>query len=114
MNKSHTYLWTIILILSLSLNTYAAEKPDSLIKRGYTKTGIYYEVHGKISLSQRADNITVTRQVTYDGKINPEKQILWTESIDGITCTGILSLVQHTYMGNKTVAVYKGTLTAQT
>lgn len=47
MKKSHTYLWTIILILSLSLNTYAAEKPDSLIKRGYTKTGIYYEVHGK-------------------------------------------------------------------
>lgn len=110
MKKLYTPLLTIFLLLSLSINAHAAENPDSLITNGYTKEGIYYEVHGEVSLPYASDSITVTRQVTYEGKVTPESQISWTESIDGIICTGTLKLTQFSYRNNKTVAVYRGTL----
>ncbi len=100
-----------IVLLSLSFHTYAAESPHSpLIATGYTSEGIYYEVHGDTSLPYRSDHITVTRQVTYDGKVTPEQQISWTESIGGVTYTGTLNLFQSSYRNNKTIAGYRGTL----
>lgn len=111
MKKIFHLLFIVAFILSLSFPVQASESFWPQITSGYTENGIYYEVYGQTFLQPRSDSIFVTRQVTYEGRINPEKQIFWKESVNGVTYTGNLKLAQVMHDVNKTIAFYRGTLT---
>ena len=104
MKKLFTILFSFVLVLSLSFTVHAEQELLPLIASGYTEDGIYYEIRGEISLS---------REVTYEGKVSPPRQTFWRESISGTAYTGTLTLVYSRYINNKTIAIYEGTLTAQ-
>lgn len=112
--KKLSYLSPVLVfILALSVSVQASENLMTLIISGYTESGIYYEVLGQTSIQPSSDNISVTRQVIYEGKIVPERQIFWQETINGVACTGTLKLSEVIYKDNKTMAIYRGTLTVK-
>lgn len=110
MKKTYHLLLIIAFILTLSIPVQASENFLPQITSGYTDDGIYYEVYGQTSVQSRSDSISVARQVVYEGRVNPEKQIFWQETIDGVAYTGTLKLAQIIYGKNKTIAVYEGIL----
>lgn len=100
-------------ILSLSVPVHAETDQLPFIQSGYTEDGIYYEVHGEPPAQYRSISQEVTRQVTYEGKVNPPQQLYWEEQIYGITYTGTLQLVGLIYRNNQTIASYKGIITSK-
>ena len=113
MKKTYYLLSVLAFILALSVPVQASENSMPVITSGYTENGIYYEVYGQTFLQPRSDSISVTRQVIYENIINPERQIFWKESINGVTYTGTLKLTQVMHDIDKTIAIYKGTLTVK-
>ena len=101
---------TTVLALSLSVPVHAETDQLPFIQSGYTEDGIYYEVHGEPPAQYRSISQEVTRQVTYEGKVNPPQQLYWEEQIYGITYTGNLQLVNLVYGNNQTTAYYKGVI----
>lgn len=113
MKRFYSLVLTITLALSLSLPVHAETDQLPFIKSGYTEEGIYYEVHGEALSQYRSISQTVTRQVTYEGDVTPPKQLLWEETIHGITYTGTLQLTTSIYTKGQTIASYRGVITAK-
>ena len=115
MKKTFIFLLFLIPMFFLSVPVQAEEYPAIMITSGYTAEGIYYEVYDEMpALVQRSGaGMNVSRTVIYYGKITPEREISWRETINGIQYTGILHLAKSDYdpVENKTTAVYRGTLT---
>lgn len=115
MKKISAFLLCNILLLSISLTSYAQEQ-YTIINNGYTSNGIYYTVYELDTLlnSERVvgDKITVTREFQFSGIIQPSSEQNYTEYVNGVCYTGILTLYAFTYENGNTLAVYKGTLTA--
>ncbi len=115
MKRIYSLLLASVLILSLSVPVCAETAEFPVITSGYTEEGIFYEIHGETFSLRRGDSQFVTRYVTYSGKVTPQAQLSWTETLNGVSYTGTLSLIRQMYdkKENKTYATYAGTLTAQ-
>ena len=85
---------------------------------GFTPSGIFYQA---ITISETYDSlivpyantISLTKEITYSGIIIPDNSISWKETISGTTYSGTLYLQSFHYSNSKTIATYKGTLTAE-
>lgn len=112
-------LLTFIFVLFLSFPVQVEERQNlSLIMRGETEDGIYYEIYGDTfeTLAQRGSvSLLVTRIVIYHGKVTPPAQISWVESIDDVIYTGTLHIRQYRYNAKNNIvsATYEGFITAQ-
>lgn len=113
MKRFYSLILTITLALFLSIPVHAETDQLPFIKSGYTENGIYYEVHGEALSQYRSISQPVTREVTYEGKVNPPSQLYWEETIHGITYTGTLQLASSIYIKGQTVASYIGVITAK-
>lgn len=109
------YLKILILSLLMSLffcsNAYAQDNIH-LISSGYTEEGIYYEVYGSTPNTFLRGALSVTRKITYNGKVNPPSSIYWRENISGVNYAGTLTLIDFMYYAdtNQTTATYSGTI----
>lgn len=113
MKQFYSLILTAILALFLSVPVHAETDQLPFIKSGYTEDGVYYEVHGETLSQYRSISQKVTRQVTYEGEINPPRQLSWEETIHGITYSGTLQLIGLVYTKGQTVASYSGTITSK-
>lgn len=113
MKRFYSLILSITLALSLSFPVHAETDQLPLIKSGYTDEGIYYEVHGAALSQYRSISQPVTREVTYEGNINPPRELYWKETIHGITYTGTLQLTAKLYLKGQTIATYSGVITAK-
>lgn len=113
MKQFYRLVLTVVFALALSVPVHAEADQLPFIKSGYTENGIYYEVHGESLAQCRSISQTVTRQVTYQGEVNPPQQLYWEETSHGITYAGTLQLVDLVYMNNQTIASYTGVITSK-
>ncbi len=103
------------LILFFPLSVHASEQPPHLSTNGYTKENVHYEVQGAFYIRLAANSIFVSREVTYNGKVIPSRQIDWQEKVGDVSYSGTLTLKKSTYSvaTQKTIASYEGILTAK-
>lgn len=106
-----TILLIISIIIIIPLTVYAQDD-GSLLMSGYTTDGIFYEVFGEELTLNARGNISVDRQIVYNGKVTPPATLVWVEEISGVTYSGTLKLKFYTYSveENKTTACYTGVL----
>lgn len=85
----------------------------------YTAENIYYTdiilSIEPLSYTTLADNVSViiTKEITYSGIVTPDATIFCKQYIDNVLYSGTLYLQEFHYSNGKTIAIYKGTLTAQ-
>ncbi|MBQ8247591.1 MAG: hypothetical protein IJZ42_10705 [Lachnospiraceae bacterium] len=102
-----------LLFFANSINVFANEIEKLPIKTGYLDEGTYYEVYSnEFELCADAEK-SVQIKVTYEQISKPQETLSWTEEIDGYTYTGVLNLTSYSFIGNKTIAIYQGTLYLQ-
>ena len=102
------------MLLTCTLPSFAASSPS--VTTGYTSQGNYYEsitLYDSIMPLADTDTITLTQEITYSGIVTPSASIPWSKTIDGKTYSGTLYLQSFYYTSTKTIAIYKGTLTAR-
>lgn len=112
MKKICFFALAFILIFSFPIS---ASAENNMISSGHTKEGMYYEVYGEISIQSSGETIPVSREIIISGKIYPDAEIFWQESIKGYVYSGTLYLKRYFYdkASNQTIATYEGTLTAE-
>lgn len=106
---------SFFLILFFPLTVHASEQPPHLSTHGYTEDNVRYEVQGTSYTQLSSDSFFVSREVTYDGKVVPSRQIYWQEKIGSVSYSGTLALKKSAYSASaqKNTAIYEGTLTKQ-
>lgn len=110
--KKRMIIFSMVLSTLLSSPVYAQDINTS-IESGYTSQGIYFEVCDiQDSVIINGATRTITRQITYNGNIIPANSITVTDIVDGIYYTGTLNLLYYSYIDGKTIATYRGTLSA--
>lgn len=80
---------------------------------GYTPEGVYYEIYAEKGMGQYStdsESLYVTRNVVYDGRIQPPGQIFWREQVGSSYYSGTLSLQRYRYSATQTTATYAGTI----
>jgi hypothetical protein len=101
----------MILLIAFPISAFAE---SGMITSGYTEDGIYYEVYGEQpSIQPLATGGTyVVREVIFDGKVTPERELFWQEAIGYVPTEGTLYLTSYLYnrKENKTYATYEGYL----
>lgn len=105
------FLALIVSFLTFPVHSNAAELPR--LASGYTEDGVFYEIFGESPMSQSSLTRYAMRTVVYQGKITPQRQIPWEETINGIKYSRTLSLRRFHYdpEENTTTVTYEGILT---
>lgn len=82
-----------------------------------SKDRCYFEVYvdPKVAIPYANKANSVERSVIFEGKVNPPKEIEWSEINNGISITYkcVLKLSSYMYYQNETTAFYKGSLSAK-
>ena len=112
MKQCYRLILAGVFALFLSVPVHAETGQLPFIRSGYTKDGIYYEIHGEALAQYRSASQEITRQVAYEGIVNPPQQLYWKETIHGITYAGTLQLNNLIYANNQTIAYYSGVITS--
>lgn len=102
------------LILFFPFSVYASEQPTHLSTNRYTQENVHYVVQETSYIRLAANSIFGSREVTYDGRVIPSRQIYWQERIGDTSYSGTLTLKKSTFSAatQKTTTTYEGTLTA--
>lgn len=105
-----------VMLSSTPSHTLNTIESKSQVNDGYTLDGVYYIVYESETYTNTTyaigDTISVIRTFRFNGIIKPPSTKAYSETINNITYTGMLTLNSFTFEGENTIAVYQGTLTA--
>ncbi len=111
--KNFILLLTFCILISSPIkasanNSITTNNPADIYVKAITLESTFHS-----GITPLADMVTITKEFKYDSIITPKSSLPWTETISGIPFSGTLYLQSFYYSGGKTVATYKGTLSAQ-
>lgn len=111
--KTFVILMFLCMMVPMNYISVCAQSKQDFASSSFvdeTITGGEYDVlETEISLT----SAYVTRKVTYNSIVTPPTEMSWTETLNGSTYSGVLTLKTFYYDIDKTVATYAGYLEKQ-